>query len=118
MITEARGGVVIARNVAAPKRDTDYFGIRLYIETLTVNRPLHDLFGEPHVRSAYARAVYRYEVTRRDDVLKIALFLSQHVYDKTRRAELNAAITFCRAATPLERSAALVALTDTRVGVN
>ena len=112
---EARGGVVIASAMMSkPENDSEYYGIRLYIETLTVNVPLHSVFGEPKVRAAYSRPVYRYEVTKRSEVLEMAKFLNGHVFDDTRRKELAAAIEFCEAKDAAGRKTAYLSLSALR----
>lgn len=113
---EARGGVVISHVSAgaAQGEDKPYLGVRLYIETLTVTEPLHITFGEPQVRSAYSRTVYRYSLSQRSAVLMMAEFLRANIYDPTRRKELDAVIAFCKAKDSVGREAARTALISTR----
>lgn len=108
---EARGGVVISNS---GDQDGPYKGIRLYIETLTVTQPLHKVFGEPKVRAAYARPVYRYEVTRRSDVSAVTDFLLGRVFDPIRRKELLAVKQFCLAVDATGREKAQAALISAR----
>ncbi|MDP9013797.1 MAG: hypothetical protein M3O41_14305 [Pseudomonadota bacterium] len=117
---EARGGVVISKGAAARSESSDalYFGVRLYIETLTVNEPLNAIFGPPSARAAYARPVYRYEVTKREDVLRIAEMILANVFSKDRKSELRCAIEFCMARDNKGREAAATALADVRASVS
>lgn len=89
---EARGGVVIGKTDFG---DKEYYGVRFYIETLTVTVPLHAIFGDPKVRAAYSRPVYRYELTKRRDVLPVAQFLRPMIFDPLRQRELDIVIEFC-----------------------
>lgn len=109
---EARGGVSIAKSAIV---DKDYYGVRLWIETLTVTSDLHSIFGEPSVRAAYSRPVYRYEATSREKILEIAAFIRAGLYDKTRRDELDALLAFCKSKDTQGKHRAREALAATRL---